>query len=151
MKEKKKRCSVDSCRGYVFAKGLCRLHYTRSFSAPIAKYSKKRKNQVAQYVITRKEFIEKQRDNKDRIFCIFCGGQIYGEPDLHHGLGRDDDLLLDIRYWFLAHNKCHVHEYHSKSCNDIIWWNDYMLRMAVRCVEVYNQDITRQEKSRVGC
>ena len=110
--------------------------------------SKKRARQERQYAKDRVTFIEEQRDDKDRIFCIFCGGEIYGEPSLHHALGRDEDLLLDTRYWYLSHNRCHVDEYHSLSIDKLPWWEQYLQRLIDRGdTIVYLKELKKIDKS----
>jgi hypothetical protein len=110
--------------------------------------TKKRARQEAQYLKNRKLFIERERE-KDKhggLFCIFCRKVIYGEPSLHHGLGRDDEQILDELYWFLAHNFCHVDEYHGKSCVDIPWWENYFER--IRHIDkLYYLETTRMDKA----
>ena len=110
--------------------------------AGISRSSDKRQKQLSKYPSKRKAFIEAQRDQEPKgyIFCIFCGTVIYGEPSLHHGMGRDDESLLDETAWFLSHNDCHVHEYHSMSCKDIEWWDNYMFRIKSIHREVYKKD-----------
>ena len=110
------------------------------------KYSKKRAKQNRQYSKKRIEFIENRRDEYGKIYCIFCGKEINGEPDIHHGIGRDNDLLLIEEYWFTAHNHCHVFEYHSKSCINIIWWASYMERIQ-HLPEVLQKEFRRMLKA----
>jgi hypothetical protein len=80
------------------------------------------------------------------IFCIFCGKKIYGEPDLHHGDGRDDDKLLDEKDWFLAHHNCHVDEYHSKSWTLLSWWLGYINRIKISHPHIYQKELNKMEK-----
>ena len=110
------------------------------------KYTKKRAKQNRTYLSERTDFIEAKRDKQGRIFCIFCGRVINGEPSLHHGLGRDDEMLLDQRFWFLAHNSCHVEEYHSSSCNDLYWWGDYIERIK-HITEIIAKEELRMDKA----
>jgi len=121
IKHNNKRCSLPGCDSLLYAKGYCIYHYKSLYLAPKQKnkpvltYHKQRINK--QYTGKRAIFIEEQRslrkDNK--IFCIFCNKEIKGEPSLHHALGRDDAVMLNTDYWFLSHNNCHVHMYHSMS------------------------------------
>jgi hypothetical protein len=95
------------------------------------KLSNKLQRVKSEYDKKRVLFINEERlkDKKGRLFCIFCGGEIEGDPSLHHGLGRDDDVMLDERFWFLSHNFCHVHQYHSMSWSKIPWWSGYIERL----------------------
>ena len=123
-----KTCSVDNCNNPLFARGYCSYHYrsiylyNKSKDKPkktyhIPKVSEKTKKRNQQYSKNRLAFIEKTKQSNPagKIYCIFCGKEIKGKIDLHHGLGRDDDIMLDEKFWFLAHNFCHVHQYHSLS------------------------------------
>ena len=160
VKGSKKICSMDDCTSPLFARGWCRFHYgtdyllkqqpkTPSESYTIPKITAKRSSQVTKYHSNRKLFIQAERDQhpKGELYCIFCDKQIYGEPSLHHAMGRDDESILDEVFWFLSHNDCHVHEYHAKSCKDIDWWDHYMERMKNINSIVYLKEITRQSKS----
>ena len=89
----------------------------------------KRAREERRYLLERNEFIENQKDKQGRLFCFFCGKVISKEPDIHHLFRRDGDRLLDKKYWRIAHNFCHVHQYHSMSWRKIPWWNDYIKRI----------------------
>ena len=161
VKRSKKICSKDDCNYPLFARGFCRYHYNSDYLAPkqalkapksytIPKITAKRRSQVTKYHSERKVFIQAERDFNPRkeIYCIFCDEIIYEiEPDVHHGDGRDDEKLLDTIFWYIAHNFCHVHQYHSMSCKDIPWWDNYMFRMQYINPKVYQKDLLRQSKS----
>ncbi len=154
----KKICTVEGCTWPLFARGYCSFHYRSKYLAKksdpktpkksykIPKNTPKCAKQNKQYTPKRKLFIEGQRDKKGRLFCIFCGKQIYNEPSLHHGMGRDDESLLDITFWFLSHNSCHVGEYHSMSCKDIEWWDSYIERIK-HIPEIIKKEQLRMDKS----
>src|SRR6056297_2983603 len=124
-----KRCKVEGCDNYVFGKGYCKYHqYKRPDKghktgknkaqnnqkgfAPgknkkgqkIKPVSEKRKKENRIYRYSRQEFIDHKKD-QDEFFCIFCGNGFRdeNEPHIHHIYGRDDDLLLDMSLWELAH------------------------------------------------
>jgi hypothetical protein len=154
---KKKPCSVEGCSQPRYARGYCPSHYRSLYLAPkmrdkpkkqyvIPKRTKKRAQQEVVYRDLRKDFIEEKRseDKLKRIFCIFCGLVIKGEPDLHHGLGRDDDKLLRKEDWFLAHHDCHM-DYHSKSWKKLIWWSGYMIRIMCNFL-VRQRELRKMEK-----
>lgn len=111
--------------------------------------SRKRAKQERKYVVTRKEFIEQERKkNKyEKIFCIFCDKEISEVPDLHHKYGRDGDKLLKIDDWAIAHNKCHVHEYHSLGYRKIPWWKEYIKRIKKIDHRLYAKELRKMEKS----
>lgn len=140
-------CKSDSCTGIIYADGLCRYHYKISSWKPIKNQTKKRSKEEAKYLSNRSNFIESKKDKYGRLYCIFCNKSISQDPDLHHGLGREGITLLDESHWFLAHNFCHVQQYHSCSWRNIEWWNDYILRIEKLDPEVYKQDSLRMNKS----
>lgn len=111
--------------------------------------TKKRAKEERTYLINRQNFIDAQRekDNQGRIYCIFCGRVIIGEPSLHHGDGRDNEKLLDEDFWFLSHNKCHVHQYHTMSCADIEWWPKYIQNIQGRHPTIYQKELIRMFKA----
>lgn len=151
IKHNNKKCSLPVCNAPLYAKGYCIYHYKSIYlfnkigNKPKLTATKRRINKS--YTGKRAEFINNERNNrKDRkIFCIFCGKEIIGEPSLHHGLGRDDSIMLDTNYWFLSHNNCHVHQYHSMSCNDISWWPNYIERIK-HIKPIYNKELRRMNK-----
>ena len=106
----------------------------------------KRTKEEDLYRKNRKAFIEAEKDDRGRVFCIFCGYEIINEPSLHHALGRDDDMLLNDEFWFLSHNICHVHEYHSKSWKDCPWWEGYLNRIE-HIPEIYEKEKLRMSKT----
>ena len=155
----KKKCSVQGCRGPLFARGYCPRHYKSLYLAPkqaeklrksytIPQITAKRSSEVSKYHRNRKSFISRLRaqDKLKRIFCTFCGGIIFSEPSLHHANGRDDESILDERYWMPGHNHCHVQEYHSMSWKDIPWWNGYLSRIKDAYPDIYKKELIRMSK-----
>lgn len=146
---KDKKCTYPGCSNRLFAKGYCAFHYRANHASRIKPYTSKRKKEQSKYTDLRSNFIEKERrkDKKRKLFCIFCGLEIHGEPSLHHALGRDNDMLLDERYWLLSHNTCHVHQYHSMSWKDLPWWDDYLNRIKHIDENIYNKELRRMSKN----
>ena len=152
-----KTCSVDNCSNPSYMRGYCTYHYRsiylynkskdkvkKLYSIP--KVSKKTLKRNKIYTSKRETFIEDQRKlNNGKLYCIFCGKLIRGSIDVHHGLGRDDDVMLDTKFWFTAHNYCHVHQYHSMGYEKIPWWNSYMCRI-FNIPEIYKIEINKMEK-----
>jgi hypothetical protein len=134
LRHSKKLC-INGDGRYIYAHKRCLSCYKREILYPKQKAKQKLSDKKVslnkQYDEKRKIFIEelKLSDKNGKLYCIFCGKVITEEPSLHHGLGRDDDVMLDDRFWFVSHNYCHVSQYHSISCFDISWWNGYIDRL----------------------
>ncbi len=144
-----KVCNHPGCHYNVFSKGFCQIHWGQKHGKPIPKITPKRQMQKSEYSIKRREYIaNKRREGKDKLWCSFCSERIYGDPDIHHTMSRDDETLLDEKYWHLGHNKCHVHMYHSMSCKDISWWSGYLTWLGDNMpLEVYQKELKRLDKA----
>ncbi len=144
-----KTCNYPGCHYPVFSHSLCGIHWKQKHGKPLPKYTDKRKEQVDEYHNRRRQFISKRRvEGKGKLWCPFCSDRIYGDPDIHHTMGRDDETLLNEKYWHLSHNKCHVQEYHGMSCQDILWWKGYIKWLKKNMPpEVYLKEKRREEKS----
>ena len=144
-----KSCDYSGCNYPRFSKGLCKMHWLKKHSTPINRISPKRKKQVSEYISRRQLFIiQKRKEGTGKLWCPFCSQRIFTDPDIHHTMGRDDETLLDEKYWHVAHNKCHVHEYHSKSYKDIPWWDGYLKWLKEHMPpEVYCKEIKKMDKS----
>ena len=141
MKHNLKPCSVERCKWPLFARGYCKSHYNTLYLLPKQKDKPNKTYQIKArtddrakderlYLRKRTDFIQAQmrKDPQGRIFCIFCGKEIKGKTDLHHGNGRDNDLLLDEKFWFLSHHKCHM-DYDSQPWTKLEWWEGYIRRI----------------------
>jgi len=147
-----KECDEPGCNYPVFSKKKCKSHWLQIYGKPIPKTTTKRQEQTSEYQTRRRAFISKLRaEGKGKLWCPFCSERIFGDPDIHHTMGRDDETLLDEKYWHIGHNKCHVHMYHSMSCNDIPWWKGYMIWLKTNMPpEVYLKELNRQNKANEG-
>ena len=144
-----KSCNHPDCHYPVFSKGLCSVHWKYKHGKPLPRVTEKRSKQISEYMSRRQQFINERRaESHGKLWCAFCTERIYGDPDIHHTIGRDDETLLDEKYWHVAHWKCHVPGYHSKSCNDIVWWDRYMIWLKENMPpEVYLKELKRKDKS----
>ena len=163
----KKICKEENCTQPLYARGWCLSHYKMLYLAPrqrekaehpltpdqcykIPKRTPKRLKQERIYATDRVKFIENVRKTHNGlILCFFCNTPVYGNPSLHHIDGRDDALLLDKSKWVLSHNNCHVHEYHSKSHEEISWWGKYMERIGINYPELFEKELIRMSKSKL--
>jgi hypothetical protein len=111
------------------------------------KQSIKRSKQLREYTNKRKQFIEQLWiEGKGHIYCIFCGKETSLEPDIHHLDGRENEMLLDTRYWAPAHNLCHIQEYHSIEWRKLIWWDSYLIRIEKKWPDIYQKELIKMEK-----
>lgn len=171
-----KQCKAEGCRNNVFSHGYCRKHQhlrkddkykkqleahrdtfnkgkgftpnTKKKGQNIKPVSKKRQKKVNIYRKTKPEFIEYKKDNNE-YRCVFCGQAFDKEetPDLHHLIGRDEDLLIEMEYWELAHRECHT-QYHDWSVSNIEWFKDFLFRIKERYPWLYVMEKQKQEKSK---
>lgn len=154
-----KICSLDECGQPLFARGYCIRHYRSHYLAPkaatkekknytIPKVSKKTLERNKKYTHERIMFVAKYpiKSKTGLPLCIFCNAPITGEPSLHHGLGRDDENMLNKDTWFLSHNFCHVAQYHSMSWSKIHWWLPYIERMKTLNLEIYELELKKMNK-----
>ncbi len=110
-------------------------------------YTSKRARQNKQYSKERKIFIQEQIDEHGWLICKFCGMTISSGPDIHHANGRDNEKILNKEDWFLGHNFCHVHQYHSIGWQKILWWNEYISRIKESHPHIYEKEIIRMSKN----
>ena len=159
MKITGKVCSVEDCNWPLFARGYCKSHYNILYLLPRQREKSKKRYTIPRrtedrskeeqiYSKKRTAFIIAQivLNKQGHIFCIFCGKRIYGDPDLHHGDGRDNDKLLNEKDWFLSHHECHVHEYHSKSWELLSWWDGYIERIKISHPHIYKKELKKMNK-----
>jgi hypothetical protein len=143
-----KTCDHPGCHYPVFSKSLCQLHWKLKHGKPLPKYTDKRKTQIDEYHNRRRQFIaERRAEGKGKLWCPFCSDRIYGNPAIHHTMGKDDETLLDEKYWHIGHSNCHVQQFHSMSWKDIPWWLDYVKWVKENMPpEVYLKLKKREEK-----
>jgi hypothetical protein len=170
-----KQCKAKGCEFNVFSHGYCKNHqhlrtdkaYKKSLErhkntfynkkgnmsskkkkAKIKPKSDKRKAQETIYRYTRDEFI-KIAQEEGRDYCIFCGEKINEEPDLHHLIGRDNDLLTNTDYWALAHPHCHIVRYHGgEPAHEIEWFDSFMERIKKISPRLYYVEKEKLRRSR---
>jgi hypothetical protein len=143
-----KICDEPGCQYPVFSRGLCRIHWQRKHGKPVAKISRKRKRQLDEYSDRKRAFIaNKKAEGKGKLYCGFTGERVYGDPDIHHAVGRDDETLLDERYWHIACRKNHT-EWHSLPVDKILWFDRYLEWLGENMPpEAYFKALKQKEKS----
>lgn len=100
----------------VFSKGLCLECYKKEYQKPlkrtplkkkpfiIRKVSKNQETRLSKYFRKRKIFFSKPENKLCRIQLTGCTRIA---TELHHGKGKEGDLLLDERWWIPACANCH--------------------------------------------
>lgn len=86
--------------------GKCQNHYWKSrrkseekkSKKPIKKLSEKRAKQTAKYLRARLEYLN------ENPYCERCGASA---TDLHHKMGRREELIYDKKYFMSACRRCH--------------------------------------------
>ena len=112
-----KVCLFRGCNYNVFGGGFCKFHQWKRPekkiglkrsplklpNKPIRRISKKRSKQNAQYLKERTAFLEGK-------LCPITGGVC---TEIHHTNGRENDRLLDKKYWLavsrIGHQTIHAH------------------------------------------
>lgn len=113
-----KKCSEEDCNWVVFSKGLCKLHWQRTYSKPLAKLSKKgkeKKKEKAVYTNRQFKLFLEIWDERPHL-CENCETYI-AEPlsvNFHHLLWKslypELALIKDniIILCFSCHQQCHT-------------------------------------------
>ena len=99
----RKKCSVEGCNAYVWARNLCKWHDKKPKGlkrAPIKQVSGKQAKKNRAYSVMRKTFMEQHP------LCKRCGAPA---TDLHHSKGRVGDNMLDTTTWISLCRSCHTY------------------------------------------
>lgn len=114
----------DECGGKHYAKNKCKLHYkmpsqikpkeptkianyTMTKRKPIKPVSDKQTKRLAEYRVVRDKYMKEHP---------ICEARLQGcrtlSTDLHHGAGRNGELLTNLKYFKALCRNCHnwVHE-----------------------------------------
>jgi hypothetical protein len=149
-----KICLVEDCDRNVWGKGYCDFHqYLRTDKkkkalsrSPINKVSKKRKvTQIDYKTICDK--IDSEAKANGTFDCFFCDKEIKGKADHHHLRGRDGNKYTDEELIVLAHNRCHVFEWHMMGINQLAelpWYESFKVRLKLKDEESYNKLIRKE-------
>jgi len=162
IRHSKKYCK-NGCHRFVFAHDLCIYCYRKEYLYPklkskqkkvykIAPYSKKRIKLNAEYKRKKKEKNEKLKaEGKFKCFFTDTPFPKNFEPDYHHTLGRDGDLLTDMDYcfpcYFQPHREYHDLEYDYKSLNQIEWYDLWLERMKIELPIIYQKEMYKIERA----
>lgn len=155
-------CKADNCTSNVFGGGYCKYHqYLRRMrggdlfkpklkeKSSIKPLSDKRKVQRKYYAVETKERFDEAVTNGTNI-CIFCDKKVIIYEGWHHLKGRENDKLLDWDYIKLAHNQCHVWDYHQASYEQRKkqpWWQGFLLRLKAIDESLYRAELRKGEKA----
>lgn len=149
-----KICLVEDCDRNVWGKGYCGVHQwmrtdkkKKSVSRkPLNKMSKKRKVTQVEYKSICDE-IDREAKENDAYDCFFCNEEIKGRADHHHLKGRDGNKYTDKELIVLAHNRCHVYEWHMLGINQLAelpWYEGFKERLKLKDEECYNKLISKE-------
>jgi 5-methylcytosine-specific restriction endonuclease McrA len=105
----------------------------------------KRTKQEAEYKKLCDE-IDKEAKEKGEYRCFFCGKDIKGRADHHHLDGRENEHLLDRERIVLAHNQCHVQEYHGMSVRKQSWREVFMDNLRAKDLRLYFKEREKENK-----
>lgn len=161
-----KKCQAEGCSQAVFSNNYCRMHqYLRKDkkwlktllkqhkkgNTKIKHVSDKQSKKLQKYEQGKREK-EKQLKQDNQWRCIFCGEPFDDStnPDWHHLMGRDGDLVFDMRYIFPAHTHCHIVIYHWGSYELLSsqrWYDGFLDRLKVIDEKLYNKEIRKRDKS----
>jgi len=96
----------------MFCSGICAFEYKQKNyqkpHTPIRKVSDKRRSQLYTYAMMKKNFMSKHKT------CFVCIRN--DATDVHHMKGRENELLLDIKFWLPVCRECH-----RKITDDSAW------------------------------
>jgi len=118
----------------------------------IASYSKKRIKLNEEYYRKKKENNEKLK-SEGKFKCFFTNDPFPKnfEPDYHHTLGRDGDLLSDMNYafpcYFQPHREYHDLKYDYASLNKIKWYDEWLERIRIDLPILYAKEIYKIKRA----
>jgi hypothetical protein len=118
----------------------------------IAPYSKKRIKLNAEY--ERKKQANNEKLKLEGKFKCFFTGDLFPknyDPDYHHTLGRDGDLLSDMDYafpcYFQPHREYHDLNYDYASLNKIEWYDTWLERIKIDLPILYHKEMYKIERA----
>jgi len=91
-----------------------------------------------------KEYAKIKPKNKE---CIFCGVPFKKREkrDRHHLRGRVGHNLIDKKYIFYVHRKCHA-DYHDKAVKDIWWFDNFLNSLKAIDEDLYQKELNKYDK-----
>lgn len=128
-------------------KSLQKQPKTQSKIKPV---SEKQSKKLQDYEKGKREK-EKQLRASGEWNCIFCGKPFGDSPcdGWHHLLGRDGDLVSDMRYIFPAHTRCHLFIYHYGTYELLSsqrWYPEFLDRIKAISPELYEKELNKENK-----
>lgn len=97
------------------------------------------------YAQRSKEFYEAKKAVKQHR-CIFCGEFVEIYAGVHHWLGRENNLLLDEKWWSVVHQECHQ-AWHDRPISWLSkqwWWSGFLVR-----AKDFHEDVLRIVERRI--
>ena len=158
----KKYC-INHPNRHIFAKMRCIQCYRKEILLPkqLAKPKKiyKIKNYSSKRVILNDEYTRKKKEKWNQLVsegknrCYFTN--ILMDPDVlppfHHSIGKDGDLLCDMKYafpcYFKPHRQYHDLQYTYDQLEQIDWYKSFLQRLEKDNPILYYQEMKRIEKA----
>lgn len=163
-----KQCKAEGCNMDVFSHDYCKWHQSmRNDKKWLKSLEKQRKNTSKQPKIKQvsdkqsrklrkyewgKKEKEKYLKEANQWRCIFCDEPFSDDdsPDWHHILGRDGDLVSDMRYIYPAHTHCHIVIYHWGDyalLSSQRWYQGFLERLKDIDIKLYNKELRKKDKA----
>lgn len=147
----------------VFAHDLCIYCYRREILYPKQKLKEKKIYRIkpvsdkrvklnAEY--KRKKEVNNEKLKAEKRFKCFFTQKPFDknyDPDYHHTLGKDGDLLADMEYafpcYFEPHREYHDLKYDKEHLDNCTWYWSWLERIKTELPIVYYKEIKKIEKA----
>lgn len=158
-----KTCTAENCSRPIFGGLFCKYHQwqrrlrggdlykpkPRTPKPPIPKESKQRIEEYKTYKQTTQEMWDEAVATKTNK-CFFCDEVMAHRENLHHLKGRNGSLYIDREWLVLAHQFCHVDQYHrmtSEQLQNLSWYSGFLQRLRAKSEELYSKEVGKGDKT----
>jgi hypothetical protein len=152
-----KTCEHEGCSNPQFGGGRCRYHQFERRKRggdlhvrkkPIARESKKRKEESKTYVQVKTE-LRDAMVAKGTYNCFFSGLPMGNHFEFHHLKGRDGQLYIDPKYLVPALRKYHD-DYHHLNIELLLkepWYLEFLSKLKAIDPKLYETELKKQYKA----